>query len=148
MRRRRVATTLALGITGLAGCLGGDAGGGFDGEETDQSSEDDESGLSAAQESFVDRLDENLAVRSTSETSDAFVVTVQTTGDGDEDMRLAAEAYVNFASQLERDLRVEVEDRELDQATFVIRRAWAQQFASGEIDDAEYLARIAETRRT
>jgi hypothetical protein len=141
-------TTLAVGVAGLAGCLGGDAGGGFGGEESEQSDDGEGSGRSAAQESFVDRLDEELAVRSTTVESDALVVTVQTTGTAEEDRHLAAEVYVNFAAQLDRDLRVKVEDRELRKATFSIRKQWAEQFASGEIDAPEYLDRIDDTWTT
>ncbi|TQQ79829.1 hypothetical protein EGH24_10070 [Halonotius terrestris] len=151
MNRRTLMATVAAGTTGLAGCLGGDGGGGFGGDdEAETASEEDGefSDLSATQQSFVGRLDEKLDVNAARAATEAFVVDVQTTGNSDEDIRLAAEAYVNFVEQLALDLRVHVEDRGLRQATFVIETAWAEQFKSGEIDDSEYLARIAETRTT
>lgn len=152
MKRRNVVTAIASGVAGLAGCLGGDAGGGFGGEEEETETADEEAeefpDLSEAQRSFVTRLDEELDVTAARTASDAFVVEVQTTGDSDEDIRLAAEAYVNFVEQLAVDLRVHIEDRGLRQATFMVEAAWAEQFKTGEIDANEYLDRIAATRRS
>ncbi|ESS07938.1 MAG: hypothetical protein A07HN63_02444, partial [uncultured archaeon A07HN63] len=136
MNRRAILTTLTIGITGVAGCAGGEEDGGFDGNEEAQTDEDKkETTLSETQQSFRDQLDEDLTVRSTSLSTDEIVIKAQTSGDIAEDMRLAAQVYVNFYTQLDRDLRVRIEDRGLTEATFVIKRRWAKARASKQIDD-------------
>jgi hypothetical protein len=147
MNRRGILTTLTIGITGLAGCVGDEEDGGFDGNEEAQTNEDEtEDALSDVQQSFRDQLNKDLTVQSTSLTADEIVVKAQTSGDIDEDIRLASQAYVNSYTQLDRDLRVRIEDRGLTEATFVIKRRWADARASKQIDDREYLSRINNTQ--
>lgn len=145
MNRRALLTTGAVWLTGLAGCLG-QQDGGFGGSEEEQADTDSAGGLSETQQAFRDQLDEDLTVSSISTTAAEIVVTAQTSGDIGEDMRLAAQAYVNFHTQLDRDLRISIEDRGLTKATFVVKRQWAEAFANDQIDDAQYLSRISDTR--
>ena len=151
MHRRTLLSAVSLGTVGLAGCLGGDSGGGFDGssetEDEGNSSDDDPySNLSETQRSFVRRLDRDIEVVSATPGADELTVTVQTTGTASDDLRRVAEVYLNFAAALDVGLRARVEDRGLSQSMFVIRRKWATQLNDGEIDSDEYLTRIVDTR--
>lgn len=149
MNRRSVIITCAAGAASFAGCLGGGGGGGFGGTaDSDSEQLKDDTGLSTAQRAFVDRLDQELSVNAARVNSDALVVEIQTTGEKSENIRVAAETYVNFVHELSTNLRVHVNDRGLRQATFMIKSSWAQEFRDGAIDDQEYLNRIEETRRT
>jgi len=149
MRRRTLLSAVSLSTVGLAGCLGGDSGDGFDGSsETDEGNSSDEDrypDLSETQRSFVRRLDRDIEVTSATAGADELTVTVQTTGTAGDDLRRVAEVYLNFAAALDVDLRARVEDRGLSQSTFVIRRKWASQLNDGDIDSEEYLTRIVNT---
>ena len=150
MHRRTLLSAVSLGTVGLAGCLGGDSGGGFDDtsemEDEGTSSNNDHPDLSETQRSFVRRLDRDIEVVSATAGADELTVTVQTTGTASDDLRRVAEVYLNFAAALDVDLRARVEDRGLSQSMFVIRRKWATQLNDGEIDSDEYLTRIVDTR--
>ena len=150
-RRQFGATTVGVTV-GMAGCLTGEPGTGFGGDDGSDDSDDDDSdtGRSAATQQLVDSLDERgLAVQSATTTDAAIKLTVQTTGDSDRDIEIAASAFatlLNSEPAVDRDLRVRVEDRGLDQGRFRIEAAWARQFLSDERSDSEYLAVIANTR--
>ncbi|MFC7042745.1 hypothetical protein [Halonotius sp. GCM10025705] len=152
-RRQFGATTVGVTV-GMAGCLTGEPGTGFGGDDgTDDSDTDDDSDneLSATTQQLVDNLDERgLTVQSTTTTDEAIQLTVQTTGDTDSDIQIAASAFatlLNSEPAVDRDLRVRVEDRGLDQGRFRIEAAWARQFLSDDLSDNEYLAVIADTWR-
>lgn len=87
-----------------------------------------------------------LEVLDVAPADDAIVVTIQTSGDIDDDMRQAASAYATAVERLDRDLRVRVEDRGLVEATFEIKREWAKRFVDERLSDEEYLDRIEGTR--
>ena len=150
-RRQFGATTVGVTV-GMAGCLTGEPGTGFGGDGgSDDSDDDSDTERSAATQQLVDSLDERgLAVQSATTTDAAIKLTVQTTGDSDRDIEIAASAFatlLNSEPAVDRDLRVRVEDRGLDQGRFRIEAAWARQFLSDERSDSEYLAVIANTRR-
>lgn len=156
-RRQFGATTVGMAVGG-AGCLTGEPGGGFGSDETGAESTDDtgENGnadtedLSAATQQLADSLSERgLAVQSTTITDDAIRLTVQTTGDIEEDIQVAASGFatlLNSEPTIDHTLRVRVEDRGLSEGRFRIEAAWARQFVDGEINDREYLSLIANTR--
>ena len=152
-RRQFGATTVGVTV-GMAGCLTGEPGTGFsgdDGSDDSDAADDNDTGRSAATQQLVDSLDERgLAVQSATTSDAAIKLTVQTTGDSDRDIEIAASAFatlLNSEPAVDRDLRVRVEDRGLDQGRFRIEAAWARQFLSDERSDGEYLAVIANTRR-
>ena len=150
-RRQFGATTVGITV-GMAGCLTGEPGTGFGGDGgSDDSDADSDTERSAATQQLVDSLDERgLAIQSATTTDAVIKVTVQTTGDSDRDIEIAASAFatlLNSEPAVDRDLRVRVEDRGLDQGRFRIEAAWARQFLSDERSDGEYLAVIANTRR-
>ena len=150
-RRQFGATTVGVTV-GMAGCLTGEPGTGFGGDDgTDDSDDDSDTERSATTQQLVDSLDERgLAVQSATTTDAAIKLTVQTTGDSDRDIEIAASAFatlLNSEPAVDRELRVRVEDRGLDQGRFRIEAAWARQFLSDERSDSEYLAVIGDTRR-
>ena len=150
-RRQFGATTVGVTV-GMAGCLTGEPGTGFGGDDgTDDSDDDSDTERSATTQQLVDSLDERgLAVQSATTTDAAIKLTVQTTGDSDRDIEIAASAFatlLNSEPAVDRELRVRVEDRGLDQGRFRIEAAWARQFLSDDRSDTEYLAVIADTWR-
>jgi len=152
-RRQFGATTVGVTV-GMAGCLTGEPETGFDSDnETDASdtSDDTDTERSAATQQLVDSLDERgLAVQSATTTDVAIKLTVQTTGDSDRDIEIAASAFatlLNSDPTVDRDLQVRVEDRGLSEGRFRIEAAWARQFLSDDRSDSEYLAVIADTWR-
>lgn len=150
--RRQVGLTAAAVLVGTAGCLTGEPGTGFDENDTaDASANTTDNELSPSTKQLVDDLTQRgLTVRAATATDDAIRLTVQTTGNTDEDIELAASGFatlLNSDAAIDRDLRVRVEDRGLDQGRFRIEAAWARQFLSDEISDSEYLTLIADTYR-
>ena len=152
--RRQFGATTVGATVGMAGCLTGEPGTGFgaDDEGEDAETDDDsETDLSATTQQLVDNLDERgLPVQSTTTTDDAIQLTVQTTGDSDSDMQIAASAFatqLNSDPAVDCDLRVRVEDRGLDQGRFRIEAAWGRQFLNDDLSDTEYLALIDNTWR-
>ena len=151
--RRQFGATAAVLTVGLAGCLTGEPGTGFGesdtGEETASDNTADEGDATTQQ--LVDDLDERgLTVQSTTTTEDAIRLTVQTTGDSDTDIQIAAGGFatlLNSEPTVERELRVRVEDRGLGEGRFRIEAAWARGFLNDELSDSEYLTLIADTRR-
>lgn len=143
-RRAVLATTAA--VFGLAGCLETN-GDGF-AAETDEEAPEPFPDLSAEQLALVERLQQDRTVESASSDETELRIEMQTTGDIDEDRRVVAEVYLNFVQQLAVDLRGEIVDRGLREATFRIEIEWAQQFADGEIDPDTYLELVAETTDT
>jgi len=134
----------------LAGCVGEEISGGFstgdngsgDGNGDGNGEEMDEVAPGLRQ-GFEER---GLEVLDVAPADDAIVVTIQTSGDIDDDMRQAASAYATAVERLDRDLRVRVEDRGLVEATFEIKREWAKRFVDERLSDEEYLDRIEGTR--
>ena len=151
-RRQFGVTTVGVAV-GVAGCLTGEPGTGFDGSDTTETATSDDTGdeLDEPTQQLVNNLDERgLTVRSTTTTEDAIRLTVQTTGSDSEDIEIAASGFatlLNSEPTVDRDLRVRVEDRGLSEGRFRIEAAWARQFVDSKIDDKEYLSRIANTRR-
>ena len=151
--RRQFGVTAAVLTVGLAGCLTGEPESGFGGDDTDEetASDDTEDEGDATTQQLVDDLDERgLTVRSTTTTADAVRLTVQTTGDSDTDIQIAAGAFatlLNSEPTVDRELRVRVEDRGLSEGRFRIEAAWAREFLNDELSDSEYLTLIADTRR-
>ncbi|MFP4625590.1 MAG: hypothetical protein ACOCQ3_00480 [Natronomonas sp.] len=156
MNRRSVFRSISVGVVFVAGCLGDRNGGGFDsdsdGSGVDQETGDDDEAGDGGDEEGVEHVTESFEARGfdlleATQDGDTIVVEVQTTGDGDEDVRLAASAYATVAGEVERDLLVTVEDRGLREGSFEIQREWASGFADERISDQEYLDKIEETRR-
>lgn len=154
MDRRSVVRSLAgAAIVLLGGCLGEEMSGGFSPEESDDETEgggadENEGGLLSDEiEALQEQFDEQGLNVLDVDVTDAFIVfDVQTTGDIDEDVRVASGAYATLSAELERDLRVRIEDRGLHQETFEIELEWARQFVEGRLSDEEYLEQIEETR--
>ncbi|TQQ79549.1 hypothetical protein [Halonotius roseus] len=151
--RRQFGATAAVLTVGLAGCLTGEPGTGFDeGDVDEEPTSDDTAGeRDETTQQLVNNLDERgLTVRSTTTTQDAIRLTVQTTGDSDTNIQIAAGAFatlLNSEPTVERELRVRVEDRGLSEERFWIEAAWAREFLNDELSDSEYLTLIADTRR-
>ena len=150
--RRQFTATAGMLMGGLAGCLTGEPGTGFSGgETTEATTSDTEDERDETTQLLVDNLDERgLTVRSTTTTADAMRLTVQTTGDSDTNIEIAAGAFatlLNSEPTVDRDLRVRVEDRGLSEGRFRIEAAWAREFLDDELSDSEYLTLIADTQR-
>ena len=150
--RRQFGATAGMLMGGLAGCLTGEPGTGFDeGDTTEAATSDTEDERDETTQGLVDNLDERgLTVRSTTTTADAIRLTVQTTGDSDTNIEIAAGAFatlLNSEPTVDRELRVRVEDRGLSEGRFRIEAAWARGFLDDELSDNEYLALIADTQR-
>jgi len=151
-RRQFGVTTVGVAV-GVAGCLTGEPGTGFDGSDTTETATSDDTGdeLNEPTQQLINNLDERgLTVRSTTTTEDAIRLTVQTTGSDSEDIEIAASGFatlLNSEPTVDRDLRVRVEDRGLSEGRFRIEAAWAQEFLTDEISDKEYLTLIADTQR-
>lgn len=154
MNRRSFLRVTPVVALSAAGCLGGDSGSGFSAGGSNGGDEDDEEGDNAGNgvigddvETLRERFEsQGLDVRDAETDAETIVFQIQTSGDVDEDIRRAASAYATEIGNLDRDLRVRVEDRGLHQETFEIEAEWAQQFVDGRIGDNEYLDRINETR--
>lgn len=151
--RRQFGVTTVVMTASVAGCLTGEPGTGFGGDDEsgEETSDDTEDELAATAQQLVDNLDERgLTVRSTTTTDDAIRLTVQTTGDSDRDIEIAASAFatlLNSEPTVDRDLRVRVEDRGLGEGRFRIEAAWARQFLNDDLSDNEYLSLIDNTWR-
>lgn len=159
MPTRRQFGAAATGVTGvIAGCLTGEPGTGFgrnttENEVANDNAEGEATGdqLGSAIRQLAETLDERgLPTQSTTTTDNAFRLRVQTTGDHDDDVEIAASAFatlLNSRPTVTRDLRVRVEDRGLSEGRFRIRVAWARQLLNDELSDSEYLSLIANTWR-
>lgn len=146
MNRRSLLQSVSVGVVVVAGCLGNGGGFGADDESTgsdDESEDDGQVGAETLTESLESR---NLDVLVATQDDETIVVEIQTTGDVDEDVRITAGAYATVSRDLERDLRVTVEDRGLREETFEIELEWAREFLDERITDQEYLDRIEDTR--
>lgn len=146
MHRRSVLRSILIGAVSVAGCLGDDGGFGAENESGGEEEPDDgdPAGMEHVTESFGSR---GFDVLDATQDADTIVLEIQTTGDADEDVRVAAGAYATVARQIERDLLVHVEDRGLRQETFEIELEWARLFLDERISDQEYIERIEGTRR-
>ncbi|RQG89171.1 hypothetical protein EA462_12450 [Natrarchaeobius halalkaliphilus] len=160
MNRRVFGRTVAVGIGSViaGGCLGGGADGGST-SDPDSAQTDDDAASSSDEGSPADDGRESAqaleagfdsrgldVLESEVDGSDRIVMTIQTSGNLDEDIRIAGGAYATEAQQIERDLTVRTEDRGLHQETFTIERDWAVRVATDRMSDEEYLERIEETR--
>ena len=149
MQRR----SLLLGVGVLAsvsGCMG-DGGGGFVGDDDDDTADDADDG-DADREDGADTLRSefearDLTVNDVTLEDGRIVVDLQTTGDIDEDIRLAAGAFATVAADVGEDVHVRIEDRGLSQDSFTIEYEWGIDFADQQLSDEEYLDLINETRQ-
>lgn len=151
MDRRSFLRVLPGAVVLFGGCLGEEVSGGFSAGENESGGEESSDGRGDENEAVPLGLrqgfeERGLEVLEIAAEEDTIVVTIQTSGDVDEDIRQAASAYATAAERLDRDLRVRVEDRGLVEATFEIEREWATRFVDERLSDAEYLERIEETR--
>lgn len=147
MNRRSLLQSIPVGVVAFSGCLGDGGGFGSDDESTGSDNEsevDAQEGAELLTKSFESR---DLDVLEATQDDEMIVVEIQTTGEVDEDVRIAAGAYATVSRDLDRNLRVTVEDRGLREETFEIELQWARSFLDERITDREYLDRIEGTRR-
>jgi hypothetical protein len=145
MKRRVVLWTASAAVLWSAGCLGGRGGGFADTPETGDETPAVEDAVLGLRDTLEGR---GIEVLSVAAEESRIELTMQTSGDLDDDIRRTAGAYATAATTLDRDLSVRVEDRGLSEARFEIRHEWARQFADDRLGDREYIDRINDTRST